>query len=227
MLQSIWNYKIQVLPVLLALLLTELPNIIRKYKKLYYIPIYFSIFPLRELNSDLAVYLGEDYFVGTGASLGKEELDRIKRKIMVDSAVSILISALLIPVVAGFVLSFFLNRDLLLQSIIVVFIYKLINICKAVVDFKDHAVGSRKNIFLLILVYIGYLGVFFQLLNNSYDWARPFVEINNYKGLLSALSDLIFNKAIAQGLVLAALAAFFGNMITDKAIRDENINNGQ
>lgn len=224
-LETLWGYKIQILPVIVTLALTELPNIIRRFKKFYYIPIYFSIFPLRELNPNLALYLGEDYFIGQGATLKKDEVARIKKKIILDSAISMLLSSIIIPWVVGFLTAFYLDNNLFVQSVVAMFIYKLINIIQAVLDFKDHAVGSRKNISLLIFIYIAYLGVFFQLMSNSYDWARPFILVGNYKELLKSLSELIFSKGIAQGLLLAGLAAFFGSLITDKNIREENIHN--
>jgi len=224
-LRTIWEFKLQILPALVILILTELPNIIRRFKRLYYIPIYFSIFPLRELNPNLAIYLGEDYFIGYGSSLNNAEVAKIKRKIVIDSAISMFISSVVIPSIVGFIIAFFLNSNLLLQSLVVVFIYKIINIIRAVWDFKEHAVASKKNIIILVFIYVAYLGVFFQLINTTYDWARPFILDENYKGLFKSLSELIFSKGLLQGLLLAALSAFFGNIITDKTIRDENIRN--
>jgi hypothetical protein len=55
--EEIWNYKIQIIPIILGILIVEFPNWIRKLKKLYYVPIYFSIFPLRELNQELSYYV--------------------------------------------------------------------------------------------------------------------------------------------------------------------------
>lgn len=222
---SIWNYKLQILPVLTALLLCEVPNFIRKYKKFYYIPIYFPLFPLRELNPNLAVYLGEDYFLEQGATITPEEARRIKKKIIFDSAVSMFISAIAIPAFVGFCLSFYVNEEVLWQSLIFVSIYKLINIVKAVWDFKIHAIASTRNITLLIIVYIFYLGVFFQLLKDSYYWGRPYILSEKYSELIGALSQLIFSKGVLQGILLAGLAAFFANLITDKNIRDANIKN--
>jgi hypothetical protein len=226
-LNSFWEYKMQVFPALIALGLVEIPNIIRKFKRFYYIPIYFPIFPLRELNPNLAYYLGEDYFIGYGATLEKHELEILKRKIMIDSAVAIFISAIAIPSIAGFVLALFLNTGQISQAIFVIIVYKSFNIIKAIIGFKQHAVASGKNIIILIFIYIGFLGVFYQLFINSYDWARPFIINENYKGLFSSLTNLIFNKGVAQGLILAGLAAFFSNLITDKKIRDENIRNSK
>jgi hypothetical protein len=224
-LRTIWEYQIQLLPLLISLLIVELPNFLRKLKKFYYIPIYFPIFPFRELNPKLSYYLGEDYFMGIGKDLKNSDLERIKKKIIIDSAISIFISAIAIPSIAGVLFSFFLTNELFVQSVYAILLYKSINIIRAILNFKDHAIASKKNIFILIIIYIGFLGVFYQLLNNAYEWSRPYVEQDNFKGLLKSLSELIFNKGIAQGLILAALAAFFGNLLTDKKIRDENIKN--
>jgi len=225
--KSIWEYQIQVLPILSSLIIVELPNFLRRLKRFYYIPIYFPIFPFRELNPKLSFYLGEDYFTGIGKNLTDSDLERIKRKIIIDSAISIFISAIAIPSISGFLVAFFLNKNLFAQSVLIILIYKSINIIKAIFGFKDHAIASKKNIFILIFIYISFLGVFYQLFDNSYQWARPFIEKENYKGLVRSLSELIFNKGIAQGIILTALAAFFGSLLTDKKIRDENIKNSQ
>lgn len=225
-LESIWNFKIQILPALLILLLSELPNLIRRLKKFYYVPIYFSVFPLRELNSNLSIYLGEDYFTGyTSSNLTNTEKGKLKKKILIDTVISIFLSAIIIPTVVGFISAFFLDKELLLQSLVLVFLYKLVGIIRAIIGFKKHAISSKKNIFLLTLIYIGYLGVFFQLLYNVFDWTRPLTSTGNYKELFVLLSNLIFNKVIAQGLILTALAAFFGDLITKKSIDEENIGN--
>ena len=228
---DIWNFKIQLIPLIFSILIplifsiliVEIPNWIRKIKKLYYVPIYFSIFPLRELNQELSYYLGEDYFLGTGADLTEIELKNLKRKIIVDSIISTMISAILIPSIAGFIFSFVLNKDLLIQSLFLVFIYKLIMVSMAIWNFKDHAIGTKKNIILLIVIYISYIGVFIQMIRSSYNWAHPFIEKENWLGMANGLAELIFNKGIAQGLILAAVTAIVVSFFTDKDIRNENL----
>lgn len=223
MIEEIWNFKIQIIPIVLAILIVELPNWIRKLKKLYYVPIYFSIFPLRELNEELSYYLGEDYFIGEGAELSEAELKKLKKKIIIDSIISTLISAVLIPSIAGFIFAFIFSKEVLIQSLITIFIYKLVIVSMAVWNFRHHAIATRKNIFLLILIYIGYIGVFIQMIRTSFNWASPFIEIKNWSGMANGLADLIFNKGIAQGLILAAVTAVIVALFTDKEIRNENL----
>ena len=223
MIQEIWNYKIQIVPIILAILIVEIPNWIRKLKKLYYVPIYFPIFPLRELNQELSFYLGEDYFIGYGSELNENELKKLKKKIIIDSIFSTLISAVLIPSIAGFVFAFLFTAEILIQSLIAIFIYKLTIVIMAVWNFKHHAIAKTKNIFLLVIIYIGYIGVFIQMIRTSFNWAIPYIEKKDWSGMSSGIADLIFNEGIAQGLILAAVTAVIISLFTDKEIRDENL----
>lgn len=223
MIEEIWNYKIQIIPVIIAILIVELPNWIRKLKKIYYVPIYFSIFPLRELNEELSYYLGEDYFMGIGSELNDAELKKLKKKIIVESIFSTLISVVLIPAIAGFIFAFIFSTEVLVQSLIAILIYKLIIVSMAVWNFKEHAISSGKNTLLLIVIYIGYIGVFIQMIRTSFNWASPYIEPKDWSGMASGLADLIFNKGIAQGLILAAVTAIIVALFTDKEIRDENL----
>jgi len=49
----------------------------------------------------------------------------------------------------------------------------------AVWNFKDHAISSVKNTILLIVIYIGYIGVFIQMIRTSFNWASPYIEMKN------------------------------------------------
>lgn len=223
MIEEIWNFKIQITPIVLAILIVELPNWIRKLKKIYYVPIYFSIFPLRELNEKLSYYLGEDYFIGEGAELSEIELKKLKKKIVVDSIVSALISTILIPAIAGFIFAFIFSKEILIQSLIAIFVYKFVIVSMAVWNFKYHAIATPKNIFFLIIIYIGYIGVFIQMIRTSFNWASPLIEIKDWSGMANGLADLIFTKGIAYGLIFALVTAIIVTLITDKEIRNENL----
>ena len=123
-LTEFWNLKINIIQFLIALSIVELPNFYRKLKKFYYIPIYFSIFPLRELNQNLSLYLAEDYFVCIGIDLSAEEISKMKKRIIIDSAISMLISAIIIPVISGFLFAFLFDSANVFSIIILILIYK-------------------------------------------------------------------------------------------------------
>ncbi len=216
-----WNYQIQVLPAIAALLFIEVPTAIRRRQKFYYVPIYFSVFPLRELNADLAHYLGEDYF--TGGEPNEAAAESLRKKILLTSVLSIALSALVIPAFAGFGSAFFLTSAMLRQFVLVFLVYKAIGIIRALADFPTHAVGTKKNTLLLVLIYIGYLGVASRMIIRSYGFARAYVEKSDWMGLLGSTSDLIFSRVVAEFLLLAVITTAFTNYIMDRKIRAENI----
>lgn len=220
-LKGIWAFQIQVVPVALAMLLVEVPTAIRRRQRFFYVPIYFSVFPLRELNADLAQYLGEDYFLG-----GEEDesaAERLRRRIMFTSILSLVLSALVIPAFAGLGSALFLPHAILWQFITVFLTYKLIGILRAIIDFPRHAVGSRRNTALLSLIYFGYLGVAAHTIARTYGFARGYVERGEWVGLALALSDAVFSRLVVEFLLLALVTAAFTSLIMDREVRRRNL----
>ena len=217
-LKEIWNWKIQVLPILLSILLFEAPAIIRRLKKLLYLPIYFSVFPLRELNQDLSIYLVEDDY-RSGEELTTEQAERLRKKIIIVSILSMAIGALLTPLIVGFSSAFFMDKDVFIQFIIILLMYKVILLSKSIYRFHLYAIGSARNLFLLGFIYFCYLGVVFEVLRTSFNWTLPYVQARNWGGMLSDLSALVFGKALIEMLILSLLTAIFVSLITDREIR--------
>jgi hypothetical protein len=223
MLETIWAFKIQVLPVLIALLIYEIPALIRRAKKLFYVPIYFSVYPLREINQDLSVYLAEDFFFGEGGELSEDQAESLRRKIIFTSVVSASFDAIVTPLVVGFVVALFLAPVLFKQFLVVLIIYKIIAITASIRNFHRHTIATRRNFGLLVLIYACYLGVVYQMLVTSYNWAYPFVLASDWAGLWSSLSGILFGKIIAQGLIFTTIVAIFAHYITDRKIREKNV----
>jgi hypothetical protein len=223
MLETIWEFKIQVLPVLIAFIIYEIPALIRRMRRFYYVPLYFSVYPLREINQDLSVYLAEDFFYGEGGELSKEQAEKLRRKIIFTSVVSASIDAVVTPLVVGFVTAFFLPPLLFKQFLFVLILYKTVAIIASIRNFHRHAIATKRNFGLLILIYACYLGVVYQMLVTSFNWAYPFVLANDWMGLWSSLSGILFGKIIAQGIIFAILVAIFANYIADRKIREKNV----
>lgn len=220
----IWSYEIQVVPIALAMLLIEVPTAIRRLQKFHYVPIYFSVFPLRELNADLALYLGEDYFLG--GEPNENAAERLRKKITLTSVISLALSAIVIPAFAGFGSGLFLPSRLLAQFILVFLAYKAVGIIRAVIDFPKHAIGSARNISLLCVIYVGYLGVASEMIVKTYRFARQYVEAGDWTGLAGATADLVFSRVIAEFLILTVVTTFFSSAIMDREVRRENLRYG-
>ncbi|OGW38688.1 MAG: hypothetical protein A2Y97_12285 [Nitrospirae bacterium RBG_13_39_12] len=215
------------MPVILTLLIYELPAMIRRTKKLFYVPIYFSIYPLREINQNLSIYLGEDYMICAGCDLSEKEAEKLRKKIIFTSIVSASLDALVIPIVIGFIAAFYLPATVFTQFLVALVIYKIITVTNSLRTFHYYSIGSKRNLVFLAFIYIVYIGVAIEMLKTSYSWTKPFVLTGNWSGLWSALTAVVFGKIIAQGFVLAVFVAIFTNYIADREIRKKNVERNQ
>lgn len=223
LIKEIWQAEIQLVPVLLSILLFEIPAIIRRWKKLFYVPIYFSVFPLRELNQDLSTYLGEDYFIGLGESLSGKQAEKLRKKIILVSIVSMAIGTLLTPLVVGFLSAFYMSKDTFIQFVSILLFYKAVLLIKLIYQFHLYSIGSLRNHIFLGFIYVCYLGVIFEVLRTSYYWTAPYVQLRDWTNLLSDLSSLFFGKALVGFLILSLLTAVFVSLIADREIRHRAI----
>ncbi|MEW7984568.1 MAG: hypothetical protein ACH255_21035 [Candidatus Thiodiazotropha sp.] len=225
MLEQIWQYKIQIVPVLIFLMLFEFPAFIRKLKKTFYVPIYFSVYPLRQINQDLSTYLGEDDFYDEGWRLDSAQAEALRRKIIFTSVVSAAIDALAVPLLVGLVAAFLLEEAVFVQFVTVLAVYKVISIILSLRNSHLHILNSKWKNTLLAIIYIAYIGIIVEMLRTSYFWAVPFVTTSDWTGMLSSFSAFVFGKTLAQGLVFAFLVAIFSNFIADRRLREQNVSN--
>ena len=219
--RDVWHWEIRLFPVLLSVLLFELPAIIQRRKRLYYVPLYFAVFPLRQLNHDLSVYLGED-FVGRGTELDRRATSKLRRQLVVTAVISTAVAAVLVPVVVGFCTAFYLDTETFYQFIAIFLAYKALVLCRSVNRFHWHAIATPANRGLLVVVYLCYLGVIFEMLRTTYTWTQPFVLRDDWTGLASSIVSLVFGRGVAGALILAAVTALFVAWVTDPKFRDRN-----
>jgi hypothetical protein len=227
MLEQMWQYKIQIVPVLIFLVLFELPAFIRRLKKTFYVPIYFSVYPLRQINQDLSTYLGEDDFYDEGWRLDPAQAEALRRKIIFTSVVSAAIDALAVPLAVGLVAAFLLEQSVFFQFVTVLVIYKAISIIISLRNSHLHILDSKWKNALLAIIYVAYIGIIVEMLRTSYFWALPFVSASDWTGLLSSFSAFVFGETLAQGLVFAFLVAIFSNFIADRRIREQNVSHDE
>jgi hypothetical protein len=227
MLEPVWQYKIQIVPILVFLMLFEAPAFIRRLKRTFYVPIYFSVYPFREINQDLSTYLGEDDFYDEGWRLDPSKAEALRKKIILTSIVSATIDALVVPLLVGFLAAFLLEKVVFFQFVAILAIYKLITIVFSLRNSHLHILDSRWKNGLLVFVYIAYIGLIVEMLRTAYYWADPFVVSSDWSGMLSSLSEFVFGKTLAQGLLFAFLVAIFSNFIADRKLREQNVSHDE
>ncbi len=220
MLGNLWNLKIQILPVVIALIICELPALTRWFKKIPYIPIYFSVFPFNILNRDLSIYLGEDYFYGEDLNLTEDKIEAQRKHINNISTISLALFVFFTPSLGGFLSAFFLPADSLPGFCIIFIVYKLIGMTEAVIDFDKQPVANVKTMMSFILIYLIYFGIFILVFNTTYFWAEPFVLKGDWIGLIKAIPTLLL-YFILSVFVMGPLGRLFSSTITDRKLRDK------
>ncbi len=223
MLTDIWQYKVQITPIIVLFIIFEVPALIRRLKKTFYVPIYFSVFPFSKINQDLSAYLGEDYFLCEGTDLSPSEAEVLRKRVVLISVLSAAIDALAVPLTVGFLAALFVEETAFYQFVVILSIYKVITILLSLRNSELHIIDSKFKGTLLSFVYIVYLGIVVEMLRTSYSWAVPFVTSSDWSGLLSSLSAFVFGKVFAQGLLFAFLVAIFANVIADRKLRSQNV----
>lgn len=227
MLEIIWQYKIQIVPIMLFLVLFETPAFIRRLKKTFYVPIYFSIYPFREINQDLSTYLGEDDFYDEGWRLDPAKAEALRRKIILTSIVSATIDALVVPLIIGLLAAFLLEKVVFFQFVVILSLYKSVTIVLSLRNSHLHILDSKWKNGLLAFVYCAYIGLIVEMLRTAYFWAAPFIASSDWSGMLSSLSEFVFGKTLAQGLLFAFLVAIFSNFIADRKLREQNVSHDE
>lgn len=227
LLEDLWNYKVQIFPIILFFLIYESPSFLRRLKKTFYVPIYFSIYPFRQINQDLSVYLADDDFFGFGQDLEEPKAEMLRKKIMITSIVSGALDALVIPLVVGFIAAVWLSKEVFYQFVVLLVIYKVITIIFSLYNNHFRGILGGWKMPLLFLIYFCYIGLIFEMMRTSYTWASPFMDKSDFTGLLFSFSELFFGKILAQGVVFVVFVAIFSDLIADRKLRRRNLSNDE
>lgn len=204
-------YNIQVVPVAIGLIIFYIPTWLRKISEIYYAPLYFTLAPLRFLNSHIDRYYFQD----------KNE-PRYRTKIIKTAYLSVFIDAVLIPLSVGIILSFIFEEALLEQFNVSLIIFLSIRLIKSLVNFTRHKISSPKVSFILFLVYLLYLFIVIDFINMSYYWASVYVLKGEYLGLLIAIKDILLRKIFLPVITLGILVNIFSAFLTKSFDELEN-----
>lgn len=221
MLGYLWNIKIQIMPVVISLIICELPAMTRWFYKLPYIPIYFTVFPFTFLNRNLSLYLGNDFPYNDIDNLTEADIELLRKRIIIISLISIPLFAIVTPFIGGFLSVFFLPQESFLGFCAIFICYKLFGMIEAAHDFGSHAVANKKTMMCFLFIYLVYFGVFLNVFGTTYDWAKPFVSTGDWIGLLKSSYFELVKNIIINALILGLLSGLAYTAITDRKLRDQ------
>jgi hypothetical protein len=223
MLNLLWNYKIQLVPVLIAFGIFEMLCWLRRITKLHYIPLYF-VCPFDSVNKAMAEYYGDDHFVGKGFSLSEEDGDRIRIEIRNKAILAYGFAGFIIPLVAGFAMAFFLPMSCMVPTLILICAYKTKGIMISFYFYVRNHVSTKRGALSYIFVYAVYLGVLCEMMRTAYYWAKPFVDKSDWSALAASFSALIFAKLLGGLFLSIALPLVFTEGVFNPKLRKSILN---
>jgi len=211
-LEIIWSYEIQIVPVLIAIAIFETQVVIQRMTYFYYTPIYFPVLPLFNIDKDVFKNLVNNYVAnrlsGMSTRVARKKLARF-------SLASALMTALIIPAITGFSSAFFLTPKTLFQFLLVLGIYKSINITRSIWRFHREIASTTQNIISLLILYVFYLGIVAQVIQFSFNWTLPYVVSRDWSLLFADLNTLLFWKIGVQVVIFAVAQTFFGTTTSE------------
>jgi hypothetical protein len=217
-LTDIWNYKIQVVPILLALAITELLARLRR-GRLPYANLY-AFFLLENLSWDLRSYFGSSE---EDLKLTDEEVARLRQKIRWYAGISVLLDAWMVPFVLGAIIALFLEMPTFVSYLVIATIDRTRRCVLSYKHFRRYeGYANRLILDLLSFIYGGYLILAANASYKAYYWIRPFADSHNWSGLLSTMGQIDFSGVLVT-VLLAVVATVLANLMTDPRIRDDQI----
>lgn len=206
----IWNFKFSLAPVLVTYFFFELSTIVRRITRIAYTPIYFAFFPLGHADELYAQYFNEDDFY-IGASQTPAEKNKVRKKIVSLSVVSMIFSTVVNPAMAGIFASIFLKVNEFFEFFVFLFILKLV-----MISFSLYRVRHVSFVYVsqswvwLVAVYALYFALVMRVVFVSHEWGVQRIdEVGIYTMLLDIVDLILFDFGLyilAAGAVGAAVS---------------------
>ena len=222
-LTEIWTIELPIVQAIFGFAIFDGLLLIRIWKKLYYIPMYFGFFPFNQLNKNLAIYLGEDYMEMTGIHWGAEKAEAFRKTIRVTAAISVFLTAVATPIIGGFLSSFMISPRAFLGTIFILVIFKAIGITKSLIGFKDHAIANKRNYAILIVVYLTYLVTTVHLASEVFEWSSVKITSKDWSGMAGDMVSFFIKDILVLGGILGLLTGFALDKFADPTVRKENL----
>lgn len=211
--EELLNIEVRVVPIVVALIIFVLLNVLQRLVRPLYVPSYFFIFPMSMLDEDIARLYGEGMY---GKPIGKE-IRRIKRSILLKSTVTVVIALMLIPGLVGLISALIMNGTELAVLLVIFVLWQGYSAFQSVMDNANRVVQKQKSTFVLSAFYVLYLALFSGCLWYTYNFARPFTANREFVDLFSAVLEGIFS-ILLFGILIGVIGNIIAHFVTDQEI---------
>jgi hypothetical protein len=204
---DVWTYKVSLVPVLLTYLLFDSQAIYRRATRMFYVPIYFIIFPSGHSDKLYAEYFSEDDFYGVGQEMTEDQKQALRQKILISAIFSMIFAAIVAPYLCGLISALYLSRQQFTEFLWFLVIVKFTLILYALYHIRkeSRAVNRGYAFWYVVAIYIAYLYFVWRGLKKSFNWASTLIETSGTWGLFGAIGDLVHEEFFINILAVSLL----------------------
>jgi len=141
--QKLWHWTIEPVPLLLALAIYFGPIFYRRWRYFAYVPLYFSIYPLSRIKSDVVnKYIGSTYYPPFLED--EDEAEKLREKTLLVISVSIILDTIIIPACVAFIWSLFLDAAQFITALATFLSIQAFRFVKSIVTLHKHTYGTPR-----------------------------------------------------------------------------------
>jgi len=220
-LQNIWHWKIEPIPLLFAFILYFGLSFLRQWKYFPYTPIYFSMYPLSRMKSDVVnKYVGSKYYPPFLED--EDEAEKFRKKAILVISISTILDTILIPACTALLWSLFLSSEQFTTALVILLIIQASRFIISMLTLQKHVYGTLQFRRWIAVAYVGALVLITLTMLETWRWVISSLAKGSYIQLLWNILDLLWSF-IPVAIVSAVIGAVISSTLLDKKMRHHNL----
>src|SRR5258708_25259144 len=220
--QGLWYWILELLRILLALAIYFAPVVYRRWRRLVYTPLYFSVYFFTQLKlSVIDEYLGSSSF--PPLTEDEDESETLRKKAILKSISSAVLDTAILPGCVAFVWLLWLNSTEFTIALVFLILIQLFRFLTSVLTIHRYTVDKPRHRGWLVVFYFLVLIIITLAMLRLQSWASPLLTTRNYSQLVWNIADVFWNLVV-MGLLFALVTAAITTMLLSRTIRRGNLN---
>ncbi len=217
--QNIWQWKIEPVPVLIALAMYFGPVIYLRWRRVY-TPLYYFLPFLRVQIKDVHKYLGGNFFAPFLEN--DDEAEKLRKKTIWTVNTSALLHVILIPAFVAAIWSLFLTTTQFTLALAILLFIKACQFAASVLNFHLHSINTPKFRGWLVTFYIVVLFIMLLTMLITQDAVKSSLAAGNFIQLIWNAAKWLF-WIVISGIVVGPIATWITAQLFSKEARQSNI----
>lgn len=215
-LNAAWQFEYALLPCLTAYLVFDIITIIRRVTRSVYLPLYFAFFPFGYTDNLYAQFNDHDPYLQLGDDLTDEEREAVGRRLRWVAAISMTISTILNPLIAGVFCYLFLTENQFYQFLVTLFVIKAALLTHSWFSLRNNWLFEiDKRMSAIAGLSVIYLGAIIYFTERAYRWAVENGQ-NGYADLARSIGEFVFEDVLVGIALVLFLSVLLSWRLNDR-----------